>query len=286
MQKIGSPKQKNELRAKKAFFLEHFFSEKPQKLLFLLRQPTFLHFSTYFFTFPDNFYYLTFEIWAIFHIHSYLGVGISKNTVFRLFGQKTFSDRQISDRKLQYGPYLDTVFRCRRNGAPGLGVRPLKSVIFWVRTKKKLNFRHFWPLTGPFWTFWVVKMTIFCSKICQVWLVLTNLCNQPPLLPQGEVGGWLFPENDRSSPHVGGVRLGRRLGWKTTFWTVSRGRTIHPTPFGGPHTEPKCRADRNRAVVWTLRPKEMPLFDKNVPKWPVLGYTHFLECAHFPYRHG
>ena len=43
-----------------------------------------------------------------------------------------------------------------------------------------------------------------------------QFCNQPPL-PQGEVGGWLFPGNDRSSPHVGGVRLGRRLGRKTTF---------------------------------------------------------------------
>ena len=164
MQKIGSPKQKNELRAKKAFFLEHFFSEKPQKLLFLLRQPTFLHFSTYFFTFPDNFYYLTFEIWAIFHIDALFGWEFQKTPFFRLFGQKTFSDRQISDLNHQYGPYLDTVFRCRRNGAPGLGVRPLKSVIFWVRTKKKQNFSlfltirtHFGPSEWPKWQYFVPK---------------------------------------------------------------------------------------------------------------------------------
>ena len=106
----------------------------------------------------------------------------------------------------------------------------------------------------------------------------------PP--PEGGRGGWLFPENGRWPPHVGGVRLGWRLGWKTIFLIVSRGQTIHPTPVWGPHTEPKFRADRNRAIVWTKRPKKMPLFDRNVPKWPVLGYTHFLAPAHFPYRHG
>ena len=97
---------------------------------------------------------------------------------------------------------------------------------------------------------------------------------------------WLFPENGRWPPHVGGVRLGWRLGWKTIFLIVSRGQTIHPTPVWGPHTEPKFRADRNRAIVWTKRPKKMPLFDRNVPKWPVLGYTHFSHPDHFPYRHG
>ena len=93
----------------------------------------------------------------------------------------------------------------------------------------------------------------------------------PPPPVGRRLGVGCFREMTVRPPRVGGVRLGRGLGRKTTFWTVSRGRTIHPTPFGGPHTEPKCRADRNRAVVWTLRPKEMPLFDKNVPKWPVLG---------------
>ena len=39
-----------------------------------------------------------------------------------------------------------------------------------------------------------------------------SFATNPPSPRKGEVGGWLFPENDRSSPHVGGVRLGRRLG--------------------------------------------------------------------------
>ena len=40
----------------------------------------------------------------------------------------------------------------------------------------------------------------------------TYCATNPPSPRKGVVGGWLFPENDRSSPHVGGVRLGQRLG--------------------------------------------------------------------------
>ena len=73
MQKRGSPKQKNELRSKMTFFSRVFLAENPPKLIYLLWQPTISHFSTYFFTLPDNFYFLTLGIWAIFHIDALFG---------------------------------------------------------------------------------------------------------------------------------------------------------------------------------------------------------------------
>ena len=102
--KRGSPKQKNELRSKMTFFSRVFLAENPPKLIFLLWQPTFSHFSTYFFTLPDNFYFLTLGIWAIFHIDALFGWEFQKTQFFGLFCQKTFSDRQISVLTCQYRP--------------------------------------------------------------------------------------------------------------------------------------------------------------------------------------
>ena len=65
-----------------------------------------------------------------------------------------------------------------------------------------------------------------------------------PTPPPPEGGRWAvgcFRKMAVAPPHIGGVRLGRRLGQKTIFLIVSRSQTIHPTPVWRPLMEPKFR---------------------------------------------
>ena len=52
----------------------------------------------------------------------------------------------------------------------------------------------------------------------------TSLCNQPPLLPQGEVGGWLFPGNDFLN-RLQGSNYTPNAFWGTTYGTEMSSRS-------------------------------------------------------------
>ena len=109
-------------------------------------------------------------------------------------------------------------------------------------------------------------MTIFCSKICQEWLVLPKLCNQPPLPPKGGGGRLVVSGKWPLAPPRRRGPVGMTPRMKNNFFNRLQGPNYTPyaclgTTYGteiSSRSQPCHRLDQKtekNAAFWQKRPK-------------------------------